>query len=108
MTAQLAEPVGAFLPPIVAVVGATGTGKSGFALDLAEALGSHGHRVEIINADAMQLYEGLDIGTAKLAMDERRGFPTTFSMSGASGKKRVLRSIRLSLALQSDLCNQPG
>ena len=55
---------------IVAVVGATGTGKSALSLDLAEALGG-----EVVNADAMQLYRGMDIGTAKLPVDERRGIP---------------------------------
>ncbi|MEU0494445.1 tRNA (adenosine(37)-N6)-dimethylallyltransferase MiaA [Mycobacterium sp. NPDC006124] len=52
----------------VAVVGPTGTGKSDLALDLAERLGG-----EIVNADAMQLYRGMDIGTAKLPVDRRRG-----------------------------------
>ena len=56
--------------PTIAVVGATATGKSGLALDLAERLGA-----EIVNADAMQLYRGMDIGTAKLAPHERRGIP---------------------------------
>ena len=45
----------------IAVIGPTGTGKSALALDLAERLGG-----EIVNADAMQLYRGMDIGTAKL------------------------------------------
>ena len=58
-----------------AVVGATGTGKSDLALDLAEALRERGNPAEIINADAMQLYRGMDIGTAKLHLDERRGIP---------------------------------
>jgi tRNA dimethylallyltransferase len=52
----------------IAVVGPTGTGKSALALDLAERLGG-----EIVNADAMQLYRGMDIGTAKLPVAERRG-----------------------------------
>ena len=56
--------------PTIAVVGATATGKSGLALDLAERLGA-----EIVNADAMQLYRGMDIGTAKLPPAERRGIP---------------------------------
>lgn len=56
-----------------AVVGATGTGKSDLALDLAEALRERGNPAEIVNADAMQLYRGMDIGTAKLSVDERRG-----------------------------------
>ena len=54
--------------PIVAVVGATAAGKTGLSLDLAEALGG-----EIVNTDAMQVYRGMDIGTAKLAESERRG-----------------------------------
>ena len=61
--------------PIVAVVGATGTGKSALALDLAERLISAGRPAEIVNADAMQLYRGMDIGTAKLPEGERRGIP---------------------------------
>ncbi|MGW0182551.1 tRNA (adenosine(37)-N6)-dimethylallyltransferase MiaA, partial [Nocardia sp. NPDC003345] len=55
-------------PRPVAVVGPTATGKSDLALDLAEQLGG-----EIVNIDAMQLYRGMDIGTAKLAPEQRRG-----------------------------------
>jgi tRNA dimethylallyltransferase len=60
---------------ILAIVGATGTGKSDLSLDVAEALIAQGHGVEIVNADAMQLYAGMDIGTAKLPEAERRGIP---------------------------------
>jgi len=60
---------------LIAIVGATGTGKSGLSLDLAEALGARGQSAEIVNADAMQLYRGMDIGTAKLPLAERRGIP---------------------------------
>jgi tRNA dimethylallyltransferase len=59
----------------VAIVGATGTGKSGLSLDVAEALARRGQTAEIVGADAMQLYRGMDIGTAKLPVDERRGIP---------------------------------
>lgn len=59
---------------IIAVVGATGTGKSALALDLAESLAGDGG-AEIVNADAMQLYRGMNIGTAKLPPHERRGIP---------------------------------
>ncbi|MGH3633727.1 tRNA (adenosine(37)-N6)-dimethylallyltransferase MiaA [Mycobacterium sp.] len=52
----------------LAIVGPTGTGKSQLALEVAERLGG-----EIVNADAMQLYRGMDIGTAKLAVAQRRG-----------------------------------
>lgn len=57
---------------LIAVVGPTATGKSDLALDLAKTLGG-GSAVEIVGADAMQLYRGMDIGTAKLPEGERRG-----------------------------------
>jgi len=52
---------------VVALVGATATGKSAVALEAAELCGA-----EIVNADALQIYRGLDIGTAKPSIDERR------------------------------------
>jgi tRNA dimethylallyltransferase len=55
---------------LIAVVGATAAGKSDLAVDLALALGG-----EVINADSMQLYRGMDVGTAKLTLEERRGVP---------------------------------
>jgi tRNA dimethylallyltransferase len=54
----------------VVVLGPTATGKSDLAVELALRLGG-----EVINADAMQLYRGMDIGTAKLTPEERRGVP---------------------------------
>ncbi|MDO8144634.1 MULTISPECIES: tRNA (adenosine(37)-N6)-dimethylallyltransferase MiaA [unclassified Isoptericola] len=58
---------------IVAVVGPTATGKSDLALDLAEALSRPSAPAEIVNADAFQLYRGMDVGTAKVPPAERRG-----------------------------------
>jgi len=55
---------------LVFIVGATATGKSELSLQLAEQL-----KGEIVNADSMQLYRGMDIGTAKLSPQERRGIP---------------------------------
>lgn len=55
---------------VVAVVGPTATGKSDLAVDLALELGG-----EVVSADASQLYRGMDIGTAKLPPDQRRGIP---------------------------------
>jgi tRNA dimethylallyltransferase len=52
--------------PLIAVVGATGTGKSEVAIALAGAFGG-----EVVGADAYQLYRGLDIGTAKVGADQR-------------------------------------
>jgi tRNA dimethylallyltransferase len=60
-------------PRVIAIGGPTGTGKSELSLDLAERLGADGIRAEVVNADAMQLYRGMDIGTAKLRASERRG-----------------------------------
>ena len=58
-----------------AIVGATGTGKTALSLEIAEELIRRGRPAEVVNADAMQLYRGMDIGTAKLPEAERRGIP---------------------------------
>lgn len=60
---------------VLALVGPTASGKTSLALDISEKLAQTSEQVEIINADAMQLYAGMDIGTAKLALAERRGIP---------------------------------
>ncbi|WP_407062175.1 tRNA (adenosine(37)-N6)-dimethylallyltransferase MiaA [Blastococcus montanus] len=57
-------------PPVVAVVGPTATGKTALAVTLAQRLGG-----EVVNADSMQLYRGMDIGTAKPDAAERGGVP---------------------------------
>jgi tRNA dimethylallyltransferase len=59
----------------LAIIGPTGTGKSQLALDFAERVErlTGGIGAEIVNADAMQLYRGMDIGTAKLPVEQRRG-----------------------------------
>lgn len=56
--------------PVIAVIGPTGTGKSDLSIALAQELGG-----EIVNADALQFYRGMDIGTAKLPVQERGGIP---------------------------------
>lgn len=56
--------------PVIAVLGPTGTGKSDLSIALARELGG-----EIVNADALQFYRGMDIGTAKLPEAERGGIP---------------------------------
>jgi tRNA dimethylallyltransferase len=55
---------------VVVICGATATGKSDIAIEVAQSIGA-----EIINADSMQLYKGMDIGTAKLSLDEQGGIP---------------------------------
>ncbi|MER7575734.1 tRNA (adenosine(37)-N6)-dimethylallyltransferase MiaA [Streptomyces sp. NPDC057806] len=57
-------------PRVIAVVGATAAGKSDLGVFLAQRLGG-----EVVNADSMQLYRGMDIGTAKLTPEERSGVP---------------------------------
>jgi tRNA dimethylallyltransferase len=59
----------------LAITGPTGTGKSALALDIADRLRAVPLAAEIVNADAMQLYRGMDIGTAKLSIGQRRGIP---------------------------------
>ncbi|MFJ8228366.1 tRNA (adenosine(37)-N6)-dimethylallyltransferase MiaA [Streptomyces sp. NPDC094448] len=57
-------------PRVIAVVGPTAAGKSDLGVFLARELGG-----EVVNADSMQLYRGMDIGTAKLTVEERGGIP---------------------------------
>ena len=58
------------MPRLIVICGATATGKSDLAVSVASEIGA-----EIINADSMQLYKGMDIGTAKIAFAERQGIP---------------------------------
>ena len=73
------------LRPVIAIIGATGTGKTAFSIGLAKSLfrsstddGSKNHfarQCEIVNADAMQIYRGLDVCTAKITPNEMEGIP---------------------------------
>lgn len=56
--------------PLLVIIGATGTGKSAFAVKLAKKLNG-----EVVSADSRQVYRGLDIGTGKLTKREREGVP---------------------------------
>ena len=66
-------PVGFDPTKLIAIVGSTGTGKSELGLRLAERLQELGQPCAIINCDSMQFYRGMNIGTAKLSIAERRG-----------------------------------
>ena len=82
---------------VIAIVGPTATGKSDLAIAVARALAAAGRPSEIINADSMQLYRGMDIGTAKLAEHERGGvahhlldiWPVTHTASVAEYQQRA-------------------
>jgi tRNA dimethylallyltransferase len=58
---------------LIAVVGPTGAGKSDLGLAIVHQIISAGGKAEIVNSDSMQFYRGMDIGTAKLSLQERRG-----------------------------------
>jgi tRNA dimethylallyltransferase len=81
---------------VLAIVGPTAAGKSALSLALADRLGG-----EVVNADSMQLYRGMDIGTAKLTPAERRGivhhlldiWPVTQSASVAEYQRRARAAI---------------
>ena len=57
-------------PPVLCIVGPTASGKTGLSLRIAKALGG-----EVISMDSMQIYRGMDIGTAKPSLTERAGIP---------------------------------
>jgi len=63
----------AIAPELICIVGPTGSGKSNMAINIALNLASKGIKAEIVNADSMQLYKGMDIGTAKVPVSERAG-----------------------------------
>ena len=60
-------------PELLCIVGPTGSGKSGLAINVALELAKSGIKAEIVNADSMQFYRGMDIGTAKVPVAERAG-----------------------------------
>ena len=60
-------------PELLCIVGPTGSGKSGLAINVALELAKSGIKAEIVNADSMQFYRGMDIGTAKVPVSERAG-----------------------------------
>jgi tRNA dimethylallyltransferase len=62
-------------PPLLVIAGATATGKTGLAIEVARRLRADGIPAEVISADSRQVYRGLDIGTAKVPPSEREGIP---------------------------------
>lgn len=91
--------------PLIVLVGPTATGKSGLAVDIAQRLAAEGRPAEIINADSMLIYRGMDIGTAKPTLDQRGGVPhhlidiadvtETASVAGFQGRAReVIAGLR--------------
>ena len=61
--------------PLIVLIGPTASGKSALAIRLATLLAGRGQPAEIVNADSMLVYRGMDIGTAKPTLAERGGVP---------------------------------
>lgn len=61
--------------PVIVLIGPTASGKSALAVDVAVQLRADGILTEIVNADSMLVYRGMNIGTAKPTLEERRGIP---------------------------------
>ena len=92
------------LPPVVAVVGPTATGKTALAVALAQRLGG-----EVVNADSMQLYRGMDIGTAKPDLAERGGVPAPPARPVARPRAGVRRGVpRAARGPRSTGCARPA
>ncbi|PST48230.1 tRNA (adenosine(37)-N6)-dimethylallyltransferase MiaA [Bifidobacterium callitrichos] len=62
-------------PRVVSIVGPTASGKTGLGIAIAKRLAEQGERAEIVNADAYQMYRGMDIGTAKPTAEEQAAVP---------------------------------
>lgn len=69
------EPTPLAAPRLVSIVGPTASGKTGLGIAVARRLAERGERAQIVNADAYQMYRGMDIGTAKASAQERAAVP---------------------------------
>lgn len=66
---------------VVSIVGPTASGKTGLGIAIAKRLAEAGERAEIVNADAYQMYRGMDIAPRKRALKNRRQYLITSSTS---------------------------
>ena len=89
----------ASLRKVLVVIGTTGAGKTKLSIDLAKAVGG-----EIVNSDAMQMYRGLDVATAKITEQEKQGVPHhLFDVVDPSSRCDVLEFKRLALQVIDDI-----
>ncbi|OWZ24118.1 TRNA dimethylallyltransferase [Phytophthora megakarya] len=87
------------LHKVLVVIGTTGAGKTKLSVDLAKAVGG-----EIVNSDAMQMYRGLDVATAKITEHEKQGIPHhLFDVVDPSSRCDVLEFKRLALQTIDDI-----
>ena len=90
---------------VVSIVGPTASGKTGLGIAIARRLAEAGERAEIVNADAYQMYRGMDIGTAKPTAEERAAACRTISSTSSTPKSSmsVARFQRLARETIADL-----
>ncbi|KAG1703252.1 hypothetical protein DVH05_008162 [Phytophthora capsici] len=90
------------LRKVLVVIGTTGAGKTKLSVDLAKAVGG-----EIVNSDAMQMYRGLDVATAKITEQEKQGIPHhLFDVVDPSSRCDVLDFKRLALQTIDDILDR--
>jgi tRNA dimethylallyltransferase len=90
------------LRKVLVVIGTTGAGKTKLSVDLAKAVGG-----EIVNSDAMQMYRGLDVATAKITEKEKQGVPHhLFDVVDPSSRCDVLEFKRLALQTIDDILSR--
>lgn len=95
--------------PVIVLVGPTATGKSELAVELAVSLQGLGHLAEVVNTDSMLVYRGMDIGTAKPSLGERRGVPHhLIDILDVTEKATVANLQQLARAVIADIRRRDG
>lgn len=98
------EPAPLAAPRLVSIVGPTASGKTGLGIAVAQRLAERGERAQIVNADAYQMYRGMDIGTAKASAQERAAVPHhLLDVIDPSDTMTVARFQRMARAVIGDL-----
>lgn len=93
----------------IVILGPTASGKSGLSLELAGELQKRGYSPEIVNADSMQLYQGMDVATAKLSVTEREQFPHhMFDISDPEDEITVVQYQKKARAVVEEIMNRGG
>ncbi|MFR2314695.1 MAG: tRNA (adenosine(37)-N6)-dimethylallyltransferase, partial [Bifidobacterium sp.] len=88
---------------VVSIVGPTASGKTGLGIAIAKRLAEAGERAEIVNADAYQMYRGMDIGTAKRALGNRRQYSYLIDIIEPEDTMTVVRFQQLARQTIADL-----
>ncbi|MFR0587266.1 tRNA (adenosine(37)-N6)-dimethylallyltransferase MiaA [Bifidobacterium pseudolongum] len=98
------EPTPIVAPRLVSIVGPTASGKTGLGIAIARRLAERGEHAQIVNADAYQMYRGMDIGTAKASAQEQAAVPHhLLDVIDPSGTMTVARFQQMARTVISDL-----